>query len=298
MKFIGIDAGGTKTKFASYDEMGNSLKECVLPSCHILQKSEREVVAILKEGLNKVINQNDEVQICIGMAGYGNDPSLRMRIENVCELAFAPYPYILKNDAQIALAGALNGQDGILVIAGTGTIALSTIHGEEHRCGGWGYQLDDAGSAYWIAKRLLECFVRQSDMRDEKTQLYEHVKQACGLQNDYEIIAYINNTLSARRDQIAALAINVYKLAQQEEPNALRIYQEAAEKIVELILCLAKSFKTQVNVSYAGGVFQAKDFILKPIMKQLPSHIKLHEPKFSPEYGAYLLASKIYKENL
>ena len=68
----------------------------------------------------------------------------------------------LKSDVQIAIEGALDGQDGIVVIAGTGSIALSLKEGMLQRCGGWGYQLGDEGSAYWIAKKMLNAFLSRS----------------------------------------------------------------------------------------------------------------------------------------
>ena len=50
-----------------------------------------------------------------GLAGYGKDKELRKRIESICEESFKNHKYVICNDGEIALAGALNGKDGILV---------------------------------------------------------------------------------------------------------------------------------------------------------------------------------------
>ena len=127
--YVGIDGGGTKTLFKCADEKLNEIKTLSFPSCHVLQVEQNQAIEILKNGISQIIDglpDNDiEICICAGLAGYGNDQSIRKRIEMIASEAFQGKPFILYNDAQVALAGALNNEDGILVIAGTGSIALS-----------------------------------------------------------------------------------------------------------------------------------------------------------------------------
>lgn len=80
-----------------------------------------------------------------------------------------------------------------MVIAGTGSIALSLKNNKLTRCGGWGYQLGDEGSAYWIAKKMFHTFCKETDGRLEKTVLYDLVMKECHLDIDYDIITFMNS---------------------------------------------------------------------------------------------------------
>lgn len=62
----------------------------------------------------------------------------------------------LMHDAPIAHAGALDGEPGVVVIAGTGSVAYTVAaDGRKQMRGGWGYLFGDEGSAFWIVKTLV-----------------------------------------------------------------------------------------------------------------------------------------------
>lgn len=296
MKYIGIDGGGTKTKFVLYDENGNIIHEIVDQSVHILTQSEEICIDILRKNV-LALDSSKQAMIIAGLAGYGNQKELRHQIENICKKAFDGYQYLLYNDVQIAIAGALAGQDGIVVIAGTGSIAFSYIDGQNKRCGGWGYQLGDEGSAYWIGCQLLQKYCQQVDGRILRTLLYDKVKEFCGLKDDYDIIQY-RHCMKNERKEIAYLAKLNGELAQLGDPYALQIYQDAAHHLASLVLPLAKDFKDSFVLSYIGGVFLAQDYILQPLKKELASlQIQVHSPIYPPEYGAYLLGKQHIRKN-
>ncbi len=292
--FIGIDGGGTKTAFACYDEKNNLIGERVLPSCHILQVDEARAVEILKTGVEALISQilenNPQIYICAGLAGYGKNMELRGRLEKICSLSFAKYRYMIESDADIALAGALDGADGILVIVGTGSIALSKSCGKNSRCGGWGYILGDEASAYYMAKQLLAVYTKQCDGRIPETRLKQYVKEKCGLLDDYDIIAYIAEVLGNERDKIAKLSLLVYELARQNEPYALDIYENSAREIVVMINTLASRFDGRVVASYAGGVWNAGDILIDRVKPYLAKNVDFKAPRLDPVRGACILA--------
>ena len=294
MKYIGIDGGGTKTKFVLYDEKGNIIREIEDQSVHILTQSKEVCVDILRKNV-LALDLSRKALVIAGLAGYGNQKELRYQIENICRMAFEGYRYLLYNDVQIAIMGALAGQDGIVVIAGTGSIAFSYIAGQSKRCGGWGYQLGDEGSAYWIGCQLLQRYCQQVDGRIPRTLLYDKIKKNCGLKDDYDIIQY-RHYLENERREIASLAKLNNELAQLGDPYALEIYQKAAQHLASIVLPLAKDFKDSFVLSYIGGVFLAQDYILEPLKKELASlQIQIHSPIYPPEYGAYLLGKQHMK---
>lgn len=292
--YIGIDGGGTKTAFVAYDYDFNLLATATLGTCHVLQTDDQQAITILKQGVDSVLENIcniDKVYIGVGLAGYGNNQQLRNKIEYRCQQAFGNYAYTIANDAQIGLAGALNGEDGIFVIAGTGSMALSLCDGEYERCGGWGAAIGDEASAYWIAKRLLQVFTMQADGRLPKTSIYHNVRNACSLTNDYDLISYVNTTLNGQRDLIAQLAPIVAQCVNENDEYAKEIFKEVASDLTMMINTLGKKFTNDVNISYTGGVFNSLQ-LFAPYL-QLSSHIHLCEPKHNPSYGAMLLSRKL-----
>lgn len=102
------------------------------------------------------------------------------------------------------------------------------------------------------------------------------------------------NDLNHDRTKIAALAYINGIAAKENDPNALKIYKEAAEEIYKLINLLSKNFKSPIKVSYIGGVFQhAGSFIIPHLQEQLGNRFNLISPIHTPEYGAYILAKKL-----
>lgn len=293
MYYIGIDGGGTKTKMTLFDEQGQSIKEVILPTIHILTQEQEKCIQILKEGINQ-LDPLEEAKVVAGLAGYGQQQAVRKKIETVCQQAFGKRKYAIYSDVHIAMVGALDHKDGIVVISGTGSIALSINHHQMKRCGGWGYQLGDEGSAYWIAKQMLSIYCKQVDGRLNKTVLYDMIMEKCSLQHDYDIITYIND-LKNDRTAIASLAAINGEAAKQNDPYALQIYQKAAVELGSLIKTLASDFSTPFLVSYIGGVFDhAKDELLKPLQKELELlPCELVSPIHTPEYGAFVLAKNI-----
>jgi glucosamine kinase len=97
-------------------------------------------------------------------------------------LGLAPERVEVTGDERTALLGAFGGGPGIVVISGTGTIAVGrNAAGLEHRCAGWGWLLDGAGSAMDIGRDGLALSLRMADGREPDTPLRAALWQALGL---------------------------------------------------------------------------------------------------------------------
>ena len=296
MHYIGIDAGGTKTLFALYEEQGNLLDTITLGSCHFMKVGFEEMGKILKEGVCLLQEQNeltfDDVTISFGLAGYGREEGVRKSIEDAIAQEFGEYRHLLHNDVETALAGAFEGGDGIMLIAGTGSIAYMKKGEIQKRTGGFGYILGDEGSAYDLSKKMLNTFTKEDDGRLEKTALYDLLMKRLSLKKPYDIISFVSETLGNKRDEIAKLAPHLHEAALLGDPEAIRIYREAAQELAALANALAKDIDGEIDLATFGGVFKAGEFILNPLRNSLAENVHLIEPKYPPEYGAYLLARK------
>lgn len=288
MYYIGVDGGGTKTSFVLYHDK-KTIDEVVLTTSHYKQVGYDGTAEILFNGIMALVekhrlNKNDLV-IGIGIAGYGNDEAVRKTLETAISKRLSIYKYYLTSDIHITMIGALDNQEGIVVIAGTGSIALSNYNNNLNRVGGWGYLLGDEGSAFWIGKQLLQHFTQQSDGRQIKTLLYKYIKDKIGIENDYQIIEYINSC-DNYRTTVASMAVWVDELAQQNDQICIEIIDDASEYIYKLIKTLAPT-QGFYKVSYYGGVFKSKQFI-NNINNKLQN--KLIAPIHTANYGAMIYA--------
>lgn len=298
MYYLGIDGGGTKTQFTIINENIEVIESIKKGTSHFKQIGLNGVEKVLRDGLDEILCKSniklDQIDgVGIGIAGYGNIKKDREAIEKVIEKIFKSYKYILKNDIEIALNGALNGEDGIVIVSGTGSIALSKINNEYKRCGGFGYTIGDEGSAYWIGRKVVEIFSKEVDGRLEKTYIYEIIKNKLNLSNDYNFIKYINEDIKADRLEIAKFSEVCFEAAKLGDENAINIFNLAAKELSELINLLIKDFKyNNVKVSYIGGVFKSEKFILDPLIKFLDKRCKLISPKYTADIGAAIIAMK------
>ena len=282
--YIGIDGGGTKTKFDLFDSDKNSIASLTTPTIHPAQASFKEVVSVLntaKEKLLANINDRDYVlKVGAGLGGYGINADYRKKLEDEFSTVFDEFK--LYSDAYAAMLGALAGEDGILMIAGTGSIALAKVGDETFRCGGFGYRYGDEGSAYSIGKALISRALKEADGRLDKSIVSDLVA-------DYfdNIGINIIATSDFSRDKIAGLAAAASKYVENSE-SVRDIFLAAAKEISLHIKAIGKNFESgkRIRLSYIGGVFRS-GYILECI-KEMNRGIELVAPIYPPEKGSIL----------
>lgn len=298
--FLGIDGGGTKTKFTLCDEKGAILAVHVQPTSHYLQIGLEGVTRVLAEGLGAVCDAGgvvpgDITYAFVGCPGFGDTESATPSILSAVGKALGGIPHSVGNDCESSLAGALAGKSGISLIAGTGSMGCGRNEaGTVLRCGGWHHAIgSDEGSGYWISWQLLKEFTRQSDGRDEKTPLYEAVKQALDITVDGDVITRVVDEWAMDRTKVAALSRIIAGLYDLGDPHAVRILSEAARELAEMAEALYRqlSFTGCVPVSYTGGVFNLGERLLSPLRRMLEErHMALTAPVYPPDIGSLVLA--------
>ena len=209
------------------------------------------------------------------------------------------------NDSEVAWAGSLACNPGINIVAGTGAIGFGIdSKGNTRRASGWGDLCGDEGSAYWISLKMIEAFTKQADGREERTRLYNIVRDELEIEDDFEILDIVLNKLDRRRDKIASLANLLFIAAEDDDHIAIEIYKEAAREHFLTIRALVEKMEfeedEEILVSYSGGVFKSGKHILEPLeslIKSYRSDIKLIKPILNPGSGAALYALKLSGQN-
>lgn len=296
MRWLGVDGGGTKTTFTAFDEHMERMASSDLPTCHIGQVGERGMQDVLRNGIcwaERDGDLGDEWGIGFGLAGYGNEPLSRAMIESICKEAAQGHPYILMSDLRAGCVAALGLGDGVVMVAGTGSAALGMHDGNELRCGGWGFQIGDEGSGWWMGRRLLEAFSKESDGRIPRGAIHRLARERLGLENDYDLIA-LRRTKLAGRTEVAALAPLVFEAAKDGDREASRILEDAAAADAEMVATIVDGLfpdASEVRTSYIGGTFRGGGGVVLELLAKgpLPSRCKLVPPAYGPDAGACLV---------
>ena len=199
------------------------------------------------------------------------------------------------NDALNALAGGLEGRPGILLICGTGSVCFGrNAAGETWRAGGWGHLIDDAGSAYALAKAALLAAVRAADGRGPSTVLSNMARQHLGLADMRELYRRVHDG-GGNRAEMAALAPLVAAAAEQaNDAEAQRILRTGAGHLAEMVSTVSRRLGLGSPELYlTGGLIEQvagyRQLFLDALALQIPKY-SLAADGFPPVLGAVLLA--------
>ena len=208
-------------------------------------------------------------------------------------LALPVQQLVVTGDERTALRGALGDQPGVLVISGTGCIAVGqNANGEQHRCGGWGWLLDGAGSAMDIGRDGLALSVRMADGRVAETPLRAALWQALGAATAQEVKAAVVAP-GFGPAQFARLAPPVAEAA-AGDTEAAAIVQRSALALAELVAGVARTLQLEgPAVCAVGGAVEhltpLRDGLAEALAVQLPG-ARLEQPLGDACDGALALA--------
>ena len=300
MYYLGIDGGGTKTKYTLVDDNLKKVMEVEGGTTHLHQVGIEGVRKEITENLNNIlgslkIKESDIAYGFFGIPGYGESLGDQNKIDALIK-EIINFPYTVGNDGLNAWAAGTACSEGINVIAGTGSIAQGMNKaGKMGRCGGFGPGIGDDGSAYWIGLKTINAYTKQKDGRMEKTKLYDVIEEKHNISYKYEIVDIVFNQLKFNRTELAKFSIICGEAAKLGCEVCKGIFEEAAKEIFAHIRVLAKELELHEDfvISYSGGVFKAGDLILNPLkslIKDSGLKATLQEPKLNPWDGSVLLA--------
>jgi N-acetylglucosamine kinase-like BadF-type ATPase len=200
----------------------------------------------------------------------------------------------LEHDAPIAHAGAFGGEAGVIVIAGTGSVAYATNDdGANALIGGWGYLFGDEGGAFSLSRDAISDAMRNSDaeVADDLTQIalqYFSVPSLRALSR-----AFYSGSIS--RAQFASFASVIVEQAEDFNEQAAQYVKDAASALVTLAMRAMERVALQSpKVAYVGGMFESatvRDQVAQRMREVVPQaqHI---QPRYDAAIGALLMAYK------
>jgi glucosamine kinase len=165
--YLGVDGGGTKTTCAVGDESRLLATATAGPS-NIVRVGEAQARESLQQAVRQAcvaagITPAQVAHTCVGGSGAARPEVAAIVRRSLAEILGTPIDVV--GDMQIALEAAFDTGPGVIVIAGTGSIAYGrNSQGTTARAGGWGFAIGDEGSAHWIGRAAVGAVLRAADL--------------------------------------------------------------------------------------------------------------------------------------
>lgn len=284
--FIGVDGGATKSTIRVEDENGNLIGQAVSGPANI-RISVDQAWHSIHSALNKIL-QSHSVSLGDGQFKWHAGMGLAgwEVVEAYQEFISRSHDFdtlIATSDSHTACLGAHNGNDGSIIIAGTGVVGYQIERGRITKVGGWGFPHDDEGGGAWIGLQGVKFTLQWLDGRLPYSELAKKIF-AFFDDDQNRLISWANHANSAAFAEIAPFVI---QQSQKGDEVAIKILQSGAECIDRIGVALDEaSFldHNQLPCSLIGGVVP---FLLPFLGSRLRA--RLRPCLATPSAGAIML---------
>jgi len=298
--FLGVDGGQSSTIAVIGDEKGHIAGWASAGPCNHVGAAEgrAKFLRVIGECVSQAAKRAglDATKpkfraACLGMSGGPDDKAALLG-----ELIDAER-VVVTHDAKIAWAGAMEGEPGVVVIAGTGSIAYGeNAQGETARAGGWGYIYGDEGGGFDVARQALRATLREHEGWGPRTALTPALMELTGAANANDALHRLY-TVDWPRARVAEFAMTVDRIASEGDPVAMDILRHAAQQLALLGASVRRQLwgeepgQTPIRISWIGGVFQSQILLDRfRTLALLDANAEAESPRRSPAAGALIIA--------
>ncbi len=303
---VGVDGGGTKTACAVADMEGSLLGlGFVGPSNPLrLAGGTREAAQVVRHGVKAAVRDAGldtsapgwRIRVAqLALGGVGTD-GVNVAMTEAARAVLDAESVYVENDAAAGLAAAAGELYGVVIVAGTGSIAMAVDRaGRRARSGGWGYRVGDEGSGQDIGRLGLAAVTRAHDGRGPATSLVGRALARYGIDTPDDLRSVMYRQPVNNRD-IADFCLDVVAAAQEGDAVALRIMEHAGRELALTACAAARALGMETGefpVALCGGVFRAGDVVLDPFrgeLAKLAPGARAVKAPYPPVVGSVILA--------
>ena len=301
--FLGIDGGGTKIECVLADEAGEVLARATGPGANLRRATPEDLRSALAACFDSLrttagLTELHPEVVCAGFAG-ASDAGAQAMAQQVLSELLQPRSLYVVGDMEVALEAAVGAGPGVVLVAGTGSIAFGrNAEGRTARAGGEGARRNaageltgDAGSGFDIGRRALEA------IRQTETILAEAVLAVLGAERVEQLNAWL---VPDRAAELAALVPLVTRAARRGDPVARNILEQAGAalgRLAEGVLRELEALDADVQVYATGGVFSESPEVLTSVRSALgraAPRAVVERLETSPAEGAVRLAQRLW----
>ena len=275
---LGIDAGGSSTRWLLLSSGGTVLAQGQTGPLtgHIFSDNDAQLARFsgVLEAARATRAPNALVAGITGLhPGTVAVNLLTRAVKDV--LGLIPEHTVLANDMHVAFRSAFGLGEGILVYAGTGSVAYhETLAGEVVRAGGYGYLVDDAGAGFWIGQQALRALFRQVDTtgRPLQTPLAEALYARLGSRDWSQIMPVI---YAGGREFVASLAPAVAEAERAGDEVAGHILEQAGAELARLARDVQGRLPAPLPVAFAGGITRLSKTVQEGLETRLNTPVRV-----------------------
>lgn len=272
--YLGVDGGGTKTHIVLLDNDGNVVAEAVSGASNPLRVGIETAVSNILDAVDKACDEAnliraDIVSAAAGLAGLRRS-DLRQRVKERLVQGLRIKKIEVGTDAEIALAGIGRHTPGLVIIAGTGSVAIGqNAKGERYSAGGWGPIAGDEGGGAGIALSALHRIAKASDGRGRPTALSDRAVDyfRAGRLENLSVAIYAPQVDNAR---IAGFARLVSEAAQDGDEVAREVLREAGYELglaAKAVIERLRLQRSNVRIGLVGSVFKSGIMVTDPLLE-------------------------------
>lgn len=289
--FLGIDGGGTKTRCIAGDEK-NTLGSGVGGACNIVRAGEacarQSLAAAIHEACVQAgISPRQIARTCAGVSGAADDGIASLVQRLLIEIVGGAIEVL--GDMEIAMENAFAGGPGVIVIAGTGSIAFGrNARGEKARAGGWGRVISDEGSGHWIALRALSAGLRARD-EGRSSDLLGRMMAALEVRNAEDLVIKLNQDAARDYAPLFPVALAAAKAGDRDAIEVLRSAGSELAKLAQAPIEQLFGEGEEAAVAIHGGVFENSAIVRQTFqedLRRLCPRANVVERNVDPAMGA------------
>ena len=297
--FLGIDGGGSKTRCLLGDD-DSVLASGSSSACNIVRVGEACAQNSLASAVHEAcvhagISPREIACTCLGAAGAVR-PEISSALRRIMK-DLAGGELDVTGDMEIALEDAFGQGPGIIVIAGTGSIAYGrNAAGQTLRVGGWGYAISDEGSGHWVGIEAIKAALHARD-RGENPHILPELMSALGSETFDEFIVRVN---AYPPPDFSALFPVVLAAAENSDRLACGILLNAGTTLAALAYNVTQRLfanQTDIQVATHGGVLASSAEVRQSFARELKSLVPalaLLAREIDPARGALQRARRMF----
>ncbi|MCA1553183.1 MAG: hypothetical protein LC737_02270 [Chloroflexi bacterium] len=296
---IGLDAGGTSTRAVVVDEAKRELGRGSAGPGNYHSAGKEATLANIQHAIEEALQgaQLTRAQVgyaCFAMSGVDR-PSDHIVAKAFADAGLPDAKVIVCNDAIAALYSGAGKAEGVVVIAGTGSIIYGFApDGRKMRAGGWGYHLGDEGSGWWLAEQSLFAIARAHDGRGAPTDMTARFLKSLNLQQPEDLIGWAYSP-AWTRDNVASLALLTLEAAKAGDKVALQIVTHGADALAHAVEVVARKLNmhtSEFTVVLYGSLFRSAlyEYAMRRALSERTANARPLLPRVDAATGAAWIA--------
>jgi len=303
--FLGFDGGATRTKGVALNSEKEILAKAIGNSANFqiigIKEASKNILDITESILKDMGANFSQIKaMCLALAGAGRkDDAEKMRSGFIDFLAKEKLPapkVIVESDALAALEGAFDGNPGMILICGTGSILFAKEkNGEIHRVGGWGRFIGDEGSGYALGRSCLAAIAKEHDGRGKRTMMTQLLRERKNIGNPQSLIAEVYQ----KNFDIASAAPVVIEAAEKGDEVALEIVAANVDELIKHVCAMLSKLPVSLPLVLIGSVLSVNNIYSRSFCEKMADkfpEVKIQNAEFPPAVGAALLSFKIVED--